>query len=129
MKPTFLKTVAVFATALATILGGCSRTGGTGNPEIVFFYVEDCNHCDRMKEVLNGLLAENSGLEVAFYEMESNQRLLRRLAQQHSLGAAFDVPVVFINDRAIAGEGRSQELALRDAVEACATSACRSPLN
>lgn len=102
---------------------------GVHAPEILFFYVEDCDHCARMREILNELLAESPGLDVAFYEMESNQRLLWRLAQKHLLGTAFDVPVIFIGDRAIVGEGRAQKLALRDAVQACATSTCGSPLD
>lgn len=130
LKSIVLKSAAVLCVGLAVALDGCSRPGSTGNPAIVFFYVDDCYKCDRMKSVLSELLAENRSLAVAFYKMEANQRLLSRLSQQHALGTKLAVLVIFVGDRAIVGDGRAQELALRGAVEACAaTSACGSPLD
>jgi len=119
------------AALLVLVLAGCMAPGTSERPAVVFFYMEDCSHCTRMKEVLETLLDESPGLTVRYYDFKSStgQSLLQKLAIRYRLQSPIDVPVILVCDKAIVGEGRPQELALRNAVAACALGpACSSPL-
>jgi glutaredoxin len=120
----------LLATLLVLVLAGCAAPSTSEDPAIVFFYMEDCSHCTRMKEVLQTLLDESPGLAVRYYDFKSStgQSLLQKLAIRYRLQSPIDVPVILVGDKAIVGEGRTQELALRAAVVACASGDCTSPL-
>jgi thiol-disulfide isomerase/thioredoxin len=113
------------------VLAGCTAPGTSDKPEILFFFVEGCDHCSRMMEALQPLLDEYSGLAVRYVDFgtSSGKSLLQRLAPQYGLQPPLDPPVILVCNRAITGEGRPQELALRSAIVACAsTSSCSPPL-
>jgi len=119
------------AALLVLVLAGCTAPRASEKPEIVFFSMEGCDHCSRMKEALQPLLDEYSGLAVRYVDFESSagKSLLQRLAPRYGLQSPLDPPVILVCDKAIVGEGRPQELALRNAVVGCAsTSSCRTPL-
>jgi len=118
------------ATLLALVLAGCTASGTSERPAVAFFYMEDCSHCTRMKEVLEALLDESPGLTVRYYDFKSStgQSLLQKLAVRYRLQSPIDVPVILVGDKAIVGEGKPQELALRAAIAACASGSCPSPL-
>ena len=114
---------------LATTISGCSHPAdGASRPDIVFFYMEDCYKCDRMKLVLEDLLAESPNLSVEYKEWYANKNLLIKLARQYGLGMTLNVPTIFVGSRAISGDGRAREILLREAVEICVETGCRSPL-
>jgi glutaredoxin len=119
----------LLATLLVLVLAGCAASTSE-DPAIVFFYMEDCSHCTRMKEVLQTLLDESPGLTVRYYDFKSStgQSLLQKLAIRYRLQSPIDVPVILVGDKAIVGEGKPQELALRAAIAACAPGNCPSPL-
>ncbi len=119
---------AILAITAGVLLSGCANQSAE-KPEIVFFYVDDCNKCDRMKDALAELLDDNLGLSTAYYEIETNQALFLKLSRRHNLGTSrWSAPTIFVGDTAIVGDGRAQEMALQEAVEACASEGCRSPL-
>jgi len=90
--------------------------------------MDNCNKCDRMKDVLSDLLEKNPTLTVEYYEMETNQYLLQKLARRRGLGNNLTVPTIFVGNRTIVGDGRAQEMALRSAIEECEENGCRSLL-
>ncbi len=119
------------AALLVLVLAGCTAPGTSERPEIVFFSIEGCDHCSRMKEALRPLLDEYSGLAVRYVDFgaSAGKSLLQRLAPRYGLQTSFDLPVILVCDKAIVGEGRPQELALQNAVAACVSGpACSSPL-
>ena len=121
----------LLALLVVTVTTGCSGPSTAESPEIVFFFKEGCDHCSRMKEALQPLLAEHSGVAVRYVDFgtSSGRDLLQRIAPRYGLQPPLDPPVILVCSKAIVGEGRSQELALRDAVAACASaSSCSSPL-
>lgn len=124
--------IAAIVTAIAGLtatLTGCSHPADAAtSPQIVFFYMEDCYKCDRMKEVLEELLESHPGLSVKYYEWYGNTTLLRKLATRYGLGNTLSVPTIFVGARAISGDGRARELLLREAIEVCVENGCRSPL-
>jgi glutaredoxin len=116
---------------LVLALAGCSVPGTSDRPEIVFFFVESCDHCSRMKQALQPLLEEHPGLAVRYIDFgtSSGRDLLQSTAPRYGLRPPLDPPVILVCDKAIVGEGRSQELALRDAIAACASApSCSRPL-
>jgi len=121
----------LLAALLVLVLAGCTAPSASERPEIVFFSREGCDHCSRMKEALRPLLDEYSGLAVRYVDFgaSAGKSLLQRLAPRYGLQTSFDLPVILVCDKAIVGEGRPQELALRNAVAACASGpACSTPL-
>jgi len=121
----------LLALLVALAITGCTAPGTSDKPEILFFFVEGCDHCSRMKEALQPLLAEYSGLAVRYVDFgtSSGKSVLQRLASRYGLQPPLDPPVILVCNKAIVGEGRAQELALRSAIVACAsTSPCSSPL-
>jgi len=99
-------------------------------PQIVVFYEEGCPDCQRMEVVLEEVLALHPGLEVARYEATQPgvPELWWKVASAHGL-LPTQVPMIFVGSQAIVGAGRTEELRLRTAVEACAASPCTSPLD
>jgi glutaredoxin len=123
------KLAVVVTMSLAALLAGCSGANSGADPEIVFFYLNDCDDCARMKEVLTSLLGSAPTLRVAYHEIKANEAMLLRLHRRYGLGTTdYDSPEIFVGRTVIVGQGRTQELALRKAVEACATGGCPSPL-
>lgn len=121
----------LLAILVALAITGCAAPSTSDKPEILFFFVGGCDHCSRMKETLQPLLAEYPGLAVRYVDFgtSSGKSLLQRLAPRYGLMPPLDPPVILVCSEAIVGEGRSQELALRDALVGCAeASSCSSPL-
>ncbi|MCX6100147.1 MAG: thioredoxin family protein [Candidatus Bipolaricaulota bacterium] len=99
------------------------------DPVVVVFYREGCEDCLRMEPVLKDLEAQYPELGFRYIEWAGPDAAL-----VWSLAAAYGVvpwqfPVIFVGKTALVGASRANELALRSAVEACASSACMSPLN
>jgi thiol-disulfide isomerase/thioredoxin len=118
------------ATLLVLVLAGCAASTPSKEPSIVFFYVDDCSHCDRMKGVLQSLLAKYPALAVRYVDFgtAAGKSLLQGLAARFGWVPPLDPPVVLVGDKAIVGDGKSQELTLQAAMEACSYGPCRSPL-
>jgi ABC-type glycerol-3-phosphate transport system substrate-binding protein len=119
------------ATLFVLLLGGCTACSKLEQPAVAFFYWEDCGHCARMMKVLLESFAEHPGLAVRYYNLSksANENLLQRLATRYRLQRSpDDVPVIFVGDTAIVGEGTTQELALRAAIAACASGDCHAPV-
>lgn len=116
---------------VALAFTGCTAPGTSDESEILFFLLESCDHCSRMKEALQPLLDEYPELAVGYVDFgtSSGKSLLQKLAPRYRLQPPLDPPVILVCDKAIVGEGRSQELALRNAVVGCASaSSCSPPL-
>jgi thiol-disulfide isomerase/thioredoxin len=98
------------------------------DPTVVVFYREACEDCLRMEPVLRELEAQYSSLGFRFIEWaDPDASLLWMLAARYGvLPSKF--PVIFVGKTAIVGSSLSNELLLRSAVEACASSDCPSPL-
>ena len=111
--------------------------------EVLFFYEEGCPHCARMTEVLDELATTTSGFSVERLEIGSFEArdLLPRLLTAYGAEVG-PVPLIFVGDVAIVGgtlyapgqppvalSGRSEELALRDAVAKAVQSGAPSPLS
>jgi thiol-disulfide isomerase/thioredoxin len=99
-------------------------------PIVVFFYQEGCPDCVKIAEVLDALAGDLPEGAVARYEIGDPQsrRLFQRLQKAYAIDVS-SVPVVFIEDHAIAGASRANELTLSDAIGDCITGACTSPLD
>lgn len=118
--------VVVGLVALALVgLVACGR-----DPLVVAFHREGCPDCAFMRTVLDSLVADHPDLTIVYHEMSElgASELLLRLSQAYGVAAA-SVPVIFVGDKPpIVGAGRAQELALREAVEACLSADCPSPM-
>ena len=127
--------VLVLAMILASLLlSGCTRPEKPSDPiTVVYFQKDGCPDCLHMKESLAGLLAEHPELLVVYYDVDiiEDWQLMLRLARDYNETFDFGVvlPVIFVGETAIVGEGRPQELELQAAVEACSTGDCPSPLD
>ena len=98
------------------------------DPAVVVFYREGCEDCLRMEPVLRELEAQYPNLGFRFIEWaDPGAGLMWALAARYgALPSKF--PVIFVGTTAIVGSSLSNELLLRSAVEACASSNCPSPL-
>jgi hypothetical protein len=117
----------------ALALGIVSLAGLTAratDPLVVVFHQEGCPDCAFMQTVLDGLVTEHSDLTIAYHETSEPgaSGLLLLLYQKYGPVPA-TMPIIFVGDRTpIVGAGRAQELALREAVAACLTAGCPSPM-
>jgi thiol-disulfide isomerase/thioredoxin len=98
------------------------------DPMVVIFYRDGCEDCLRMEPLLRELEAQYPSLGFRFIEGANPDAAL-----MWSLSAEYGVlpskfPVIFVGKTAIVGSSLSNELLLRSAVEACASSNCPSPL-
>lgn len=98
------------------------------DPTVVVFYLEDCEDCHRMMPVLKELEAQYPSLGFRFIEGADPDAPL-----MWSLGVKFGImpskfPVIFVGEKAIQGSSLADQLLLRSAVAACASSGCPSPL-
>jgi len=120
-------------TILTLLLSGCEDSEKSNDPVIVFFHTEGCSDCRHMKESLAPLLSEYPMLAVAYYDTDENENreLLRKLAARYDVtfGSRVTLPVIFVAETAIIGEGRTQELELQAAVKTCASGDCPSPFD
>jgi len=98
------------------------------DPTVVVFYREGCEDCLRMEPVLRELETQYPNLGFRFIEWaDPDASLMWALAARYgTLPSKF--PVIFVGTTAIVGSSLSNELLLRSAVEACASSNCPSPL-
>ena len=119
----------LIAIGLATLtLVGAAAHGR--DPLVVVFYQEGCPDCALMRTALDSLAADHPDLAVTYHELSEPGAgdLLLRLVQPYGPMPAA-LPVIFVGDGGpISGAGQAQELALREAVEACLAAACPSPM-
>ncbi len=83
-----------------------------------------------MQTILDELTTAHPDLTIAYHETSQpgSSELLLLLSQRYGITPGA-VPVIFVGDGApIIGAGRAQELALREAVEACLKAVCPSPM-
>ena len=121
--------ILVLSLMLILLSGGCARHS---RPVIIFFEKEGCPDCHHMKELLESLLTEYPGVSAAWYDVDDTEDkvVLNKLLVRHfPVGFRWKYPAIFVGETAIVGEGRVQELKLREAVEACASGNCPSPLD
>jgi hypothetical protein len=115
------------AACLAAILFSCVAAAAQ-SPVVVVFYLEGCEDCERMMPVITDLEAQYPDLGFRYIEgADPDAPLMWRLAAAYKIVPA-KYPVIFIGREAFVGANLANELAIRSAVEACAASACPSPL-
>jgi thiol-disulfide isomerase/thioredoxin len=125
MNARFVRLLAIALVALAVL----PRAGiAAEDPTVVVFYREGCEDCLRMEPVLRELEMQYPNLGFRFIEWaDADASLMWALAARYGvLPSKF--PVIFVGTTAIVGSSLSNELRLRSAVEACASSNCPSPL-
>jgi len=113
--------------ALLLLAGGVAYAA---DPLVVVFHLEGCPDCAFMQTVLDGLVADHPDLTIAYHEFSEAgaSDLLSHLLQADG-ATAESFPVIFVGQNApIVGAGRAQELALREAVAACLSGSCASPM-
>jgi thiol-disulfide isomerase/thioredoxin len=118
-----LLAVALVASAVLPWVGIAAE-----EPTVVVFYRDGCEDCLRMEPLLRELEAQYPNVGFRFIEWADPDASLAWV-----LGARYGVlpskfPVIFVGETAIVGSSLSNELLLRSAVEACASSKCPSPL-
>jgi len=115
--------IALVATAVLPWAGIAAQ-----DPAVVVFYLEGCEDCLRMEPVLRELEAQYPSLGFRFIEgADPDASLVWSLAAQYGI-LPMRFPVIFVGKTATVGSSLSNELLLRSAVEACASSNCPSPL-
>jgi thiol-disulfide isomerase/thioredoxin len=125
MNARFVRLLAIALVALTVL----PRAGiAAEDPTVVVFYREGCEDCLRMEPVLRELETQYPNLGFRFIEWaDADASLMWALAARYGvLPSKF--PVIFVGTTAIVGSSLSNELRLRSAVEACASSNCPSPL-
>ncbi len=119
--------VVVLGLALLLLAGGVAYAA---DPLVVVFHLEGCPDCAFMQTVLDSLVADHPDLTIAYHEFSEPGApdLLSHLLQAYGVTAE-SFPVIFVGQNApIVGAGRAQELALREAVVACLSGSCASPM-
>lgn len=120
----------VSAIILLLAFAGFASLLGTAQtePDVVVFYREGCNDCERVDRVLQELHDRFPSLSIRYIEeSEPDGALMWALASKYGIFPT-RFPVVFVGDEAIAGVGLEKELRLRAAVDHCMRAACESPL-
>lgn len=122
-----------FASAMllvAVLPSLAQETAALEAPIVILFYEEGCPQCVQIEEVLDALKSELPEGAIARYEIGNpeSRTLFRKLQKAYEIDVS-NVPVVFVDDRAIIGAGLSRELELTDAIGDCITGACASPLD
>jgi thiol-disulfide isomerase/thioredoxin len=122
------RVVVLLAVGMAVMAAVSQAASAPPDPVVVVFYREGCEDCERMDPVLRELEALHP--ELGFRYIEGSEP---DAPMMWSLAAAYGVvpsqfPVIFVGKTAIVGASRANELLLRSSVEACAQSACQSPL-
>ncbi len=114
--------------AALVVAGLSSWAAAAQDPTVVIFYREGCEECLRMEPLLRELETQYPSLGFRFIEgADSDAKLMWSLATEYGvLPSKF--PVIFVGRTAIVGSSLANELLLRSAVEACASSNCPSPL-
>lgn len=130
----------ILVVVLLTLASTAVRAAAT---EVLFFYEEGCPHCARMTEVLDDLATTTPGFSVARHEIGSFEArdLLPRLLRAYGAEMG-SVPLIFVGDVAFVGgtlyepgnrpvdlSGRTEELALREAVTKAIQAGAPSPLS
>jgi thiol-disulfide isomerase/thioredoxin len=118
-----LLTVVLAVSALSSWIGVA-----TEDPTVVIFYRADCEDCLRMEPVLKELDAQYPNLGFRFIEgADPDAALMWPLATKYGIMPS-KFPVIFVGTKAFVGSSLANQLLLRSAVEACASSPCLSPL-
>jgi hypothetical protein len=98
-------------------------------PIVVVFSREGCEDCARMMPVVQDLEAQYPDLGFRYIkDSDSDAPLMWTLAAQYGVIPS-QFPVIFVGKTAIIGASLANELLLRSAVQACASSSCSSPLD
>ncbi len=122
------RVVLLLAVEMAAMAAVSQAASVAQDPVVVVFYREGCEDCERMDPVLKELEAQYPDLGFRYIEgSEPDAPLMWSLAAAHGVVPS-QFPVIFVGKTAIVGASRANELLLRSAVEACAQSACQSPL-
>jgi len=96
--------------------------------DVLVFYREGCNDCERMDRVLEELHGEYPALTIRHIEEgDPDGELMWALATEYGVFPT-KFPVVFVGDEATVGVGLDKELRVRAAVEDCMRFGCESPL-
>jgi cytochrome c biogenesis protein CcdA len=132
--------------ALFLLLSVVAVACSAATTELVFFYEQGCSHCSQVADDLQALLDANPTLVVARHEIHDpgSVELLDKLVAAYGveLGTS-PVPYLFVGDVAALGgtyyglyeepyptsSGRSEELALREAVDRAIAAQAPSPLS
>lgn len=123
-----LRVALLLAVGMAALGFVSQAASAAQDPVVVVFYREGCEDCERMDPVVRELEAQYADLGFRYIEgSEPDAPLLWSLAAAYGVVPS-QFPVIFVGKTAIVGASRANELLLRSAVEACAQSACRSPL-
>jgi hypothetical protein len=119
-----LSLILLLLLACALSIVGCAQS----DPDIIVFYREGCNDCERMDRILEELHGQFPSLTTRRIEIDGpDGELLWALSSEFGIFPT-KYPVVFVGDEAITGVGLEKELRLRTAVEECMRSSCESPL-
>jgi cytochrome c biogenesis protein CcdA/glutaredoxin len=73
----------------------------------VYFYGDGCEHCEKVKPLIEALQQKYPELNLEKLELWSNQTNQQRfveVCQQYALGTPPGIPVIFIGDQALVGE-------------------------
>jgi thiol-disulfide isomerase/thioredoxin len=101
----------------------------TQDPTVVVFYQDGCEDCLRMEPVLKELETQYPGVLFRYIEWgDRDASLMWKLAAAYGI-VPLHFPVIFVGETAVVGASRANELLVRSSVQACASSACPSPLD
>jgi len=116
-----------FMLAVVVCQFGFAETDGS---MVVVFYKEGCPDCQRLDELLDGLLVQHEELTVSHHEITdpSSQDLLSHLSFAYGV-LDTNYPILFVGDEAFVGVSRSKELEVRSAIVECIARDCPSPLS
>lgn len=99
--------------------------------DLYFFWGSGCPHCANMAQVLKEISAQYPELEIKTFEVwyiPNNQKLLTVMAEAYNKFKPGGVPVIFIGDQVIEGDGQTEIIRLKEAVRICSISSCVSPI-
>ncbi len=116
------------AVCAASILFSWAVAASQG-PVVVVFYREGCEDCERMMPVIQDLEAQYPDLGFRYIkDSDPDASLMWTLAIKYGVVPS-QFPVIFVGKTAMVGASLANELLLRSAVQACASSSCSSPLD
>lgn len=97
--------------------------------KLYFFWGNGCPHCANMATVLQEIKLNYPQLEIKYFEVwydSNNQILLNALAAGYNFDVQ-GVPVIFIGDYVIEGDGQAEIDRLKAVIQNCSVTDCLSP--